>query len=173
MSQDGIMAAMENVQRFRLVNALNGEFYAIPEVGRDENWTVPLRAFPEVQDLKGKYLWKLEPVPGDQNQQLQPSRLKSGAYVFSEAPLCAVLDSAGEPCCYGLLQPDKSGWISFVLGNDRIQEKWYEVPCADVDEVPTPRSDLNRMIDIGSSRSQSMSSGSFEENASHHESQKS
>ena len=102
--------------RFRLVNALNGEFYAIPEVGRNENWTVPWTAFPKVQTLRGNYLWKLEPVPGDQNQQLRPSRLKSGAYVFSEAPVHAVLDSCGKPCCHGLLMPDSAGCISCVFG---------------------------------------------------------
>ena len=64
-----IMSVWGRDLRVRLVNALNGDFYAIPEVGRDDNWTVPLRAFAEVQDLRGKYLWKLEPVPGNHGQQ--------------------------------------------------------------------------------------------------------
>ena len=136
--QDLSASGSDDNHRFRLVNALNGEHYAIPEVGTHENWTVSLRDFPEVQDLKGKYLWRLEPVPGSRvlqrfssrvlqqwpevyakgfNQiKLQPSRLESGAYAFSEAPVRAVLDSFGDACCYGPLRPDTSGCISCVFG---------------------------------------------------------
>ena len=79
------------------------------------------------------YLWKLEPVPGDQNQELQPSKLKSGAHAFSESPVRAVLDSSGDPVCYGLLKPDTSGCIICLFGNVRIEENWYEVPCLDLE----------------------------------------
>ena len=102
--------------RFRLVNALTGDYYALPNVGSNQNWTVLLTDCPEIRKLRGMYLWQLEKAPDGNSHKLQPSRSESGSYVFSEAPVHAVLDSCGKPSHHGPLIPDTFGCIRCVFG---------------------------------------------------------
>ena len=123
------------VPRIRLVNALTGKYYAMPDIGRDDNWTVPVKSF-EVQDLINKKLWMLEDVG---HGKFQPNKSERNVIEQSNHEVRAVLDRAGRIQTCGCFDPDEQGCVKIYFGAEPIQEKCEDIPCFDDNEIVTPR----------------------------------
>ena len=145
----------ENVWGYvKLMGAGNGEHYALPGVGEAPDFKVPLHAF-KAQDLVGKYL---VPIGWNEKGEYTFKREEPGGAVeLSASPVSCFLPSEIKPgqeaaaiysygCLSRVADEDSVVRVKFALHEEKAPA--IEVPCAEVDEVKTPRTPSSVGSDI-------------------------
>ena len=131
--------------RVALVNATDGERYALPGVGEADNWTIPASCF-TVQEIIGKELHALEKSDAEGAFRLARTPHPANEIIRSAAPVCGILSKDREVRMYGPIAPlaDENGNVFVMFGCTRLRETVQETACADLGGIRTPPSDEDR-----------------------------
>ena len=120
----------------KLRSAVTGTRYALPNVGTQPDFLVPVKAF-FIKEIVGPHLVLLKEVPeGGYCYEIVSETLVTavqipGDVIISEAPVTAVVDSQGKIRTHGYLQEvsDESGFVTVHIGTERLQEEFDDIPC--------------------------------------------
>ena len=121
----------------KLRSAVTGTRYALPNVGTQPDFLVPVKAF-FIQEIVGQHLVLLKEVPegGYCYEKI------SGEVIFSGAPATAVMDSQNKIRTHGHLDDpevlDESGFVNVYCSMIRLHEEFDDIPCMDLSNIPTP-----------------------------------
>ena len=136
----GVVAQSSQTARAFLRCSLSGSLYSFPGVCTKKNqWTMPAHLF-QLQEIVGRYLIKLM-LASDGSHFIEERH--GGKLVLSKAPVSGFVSPKQEIRTYGpmfgALHPD--GALAVCFGREKLREACEYKPCADLDDVSTPRSD--------------------------------
>ena len=119
---------------------VSGERYSFPGPCTEDNqWTMRAKSY-KLEDIVGRYLIKLT-LASDGSHFIEERH--DGKLVSSKAPVSGFVSPKQEIRTYGpmfgALHPD--GALAVCFGREKLREACEDKPCADLNDVSTPRSD--------------------------------
>ena len=125
--------------RVALVNAANGERYALPGVGEV---TIPADHL-KIEDIIGKELHALEKSDAEGTFRLARTPHPANEIIRTAAPVCGFVNKDGKVRTCGPIAPlaDENGNVFVIFSFTPLRETVEKTACADLGGIRTPPSD--------------------------------